>query len=155
LLSINRFERKKNIALAIHALDQLKQKLKKRYSTAQHTVHCVLTLRSQFDQLHLVIAGGYDPRVSENVEHKAELEQIVQSLGLDEKVTFLPSLSEEEKNELLWKSFCVIYTPANEHFGIVPLEAMQRMKPGTPSSALCARVYAVVAYVCVCSDCVQ
>ena len=36
----------------------------------------------------------------------------------------LPSISSEEKEMLLSQCLCVLYTPVNEHFGIVPLEAM-------------------------------
>lgn len=42
---------------------------------------------------------------------------------------FLPSISTEEKESLLARCLCVIYTPTDEHFGIVPLEAMAAAKP--------------------------
>jgi len=51
------------------------------------------------------------------------------SLGISEEVVFLPSISTEEKNSLLLHCFCVIYTPKDEHFGIVPIEAMSVGKP--------------------------
>jgi alpha-1,3/alpha-1,6-mannosyltransferase len=62
LVSINRFERKKNILLAIQCLALLKSQC----DTAT------------FSRLKLVLSGGYDPRVTENVEYFAELQvQIV------------------------------------------------------------------------------
>ncbi|KAJ3058039.1 Alpha-1,3-mannosyltransferase-like protein [Rhizoclosmatium hyalinum] len=121
ILSINRFERKKNIALAIQA-----------FSTLQSTCS------AQFDDLVLVVAGGYDTRVAENVEHLDELNALASSVGLKTVVTktldselvstaqviFLPSFDEEHRTFLLADSLCLLYTPTNEHFGIVPVEAM-------------------------------
>ena len=66
LLSINRFERKKNIALALKAVGALPAAQRKP------------------GQLALVLAGGYDTRVSENVEIFTELEAEAQALGLSD-----------------------------------------------------------------------
>ncbi|KAH9523586.1 Alpha-1,3-mannosyltransferase-like protein [Bulinus truncatus] len=109
-LSINRYERKKNLALAIHAFDKL---LKKR----------------PLLNLHLVMAGGYDQRVVENVEHYEELISLARKLGLEDRVIFLRSFSDSQKRSLLTHSLCLIYTPENEHFGIVPIEAMYMKCP--------------------------
>lgn len=109
-LSINRFERKKNIGLALRALARLPH-----FNT------------------RLVVAGGYDPRVTENLEHYAELVQLAQELGLQDRTVFLQSPSDQEKVWLLKNTDCLIYTPAGEHFGIVPLEAMHC---GTPVLAV-------------------
>ncbi len=46
-----------------------------------------------------------------------------------ENVSFLRSISDEQKVNLLSQAFCLIYTPTNEHFGIVPIEAMYCEKP--------------------------
>ena len=40
-------------------------------------------------------------------------------------VIFRVSISSAERNALLDVSTALLYTPANEHFGIVPLECMQ------------------------------
>ena len=50
-------------------------------------------------------------------------------LRVHQEVIMLPSISSEEKEILLSKCLCVLYTPVNEHFGIVPLEAMAAGKP--------------------------
>ncbi|XP_060680800.1 alpha-1,3/1,6-mannosyltransferase ALG2 [Hemiscyllium ocellatum] len=112
-LSINRFERKKNLGLALRAL------------------HCLRDLLGQEDwqRVHLVLAGGYDPRVLENVEHYRELQEMATQLQLADKVTFLRSFSDQQKVSLLRRCRCVLYTPSNEHFGIVPLEAMYSRRP--------------------------
>lgn len=109
-LSINRFERKKGIPLALRALAQL------RGLMPQHEVR-------------LVVAGGYDKRLRENVEHLAELELEASELGISGRVAFLPSFREPERVALLEACTGVLYTPENEHFGIVPLEAMAAGRP--------------------------
>ncbi|KAJ4428811.1 hypothetical protein ANN_25804 [Periplaneta americana] len=112
-LSINRYERKKNLKLALDALSELKRKLSDK----------------EWSRVYLVMAGGYDVRVNENVEHYAELVSHANRLGLTDKVTFLKSPSDIEKISLLYHCHCLVYTPPNEHFGIVPLEAMHASKP--------------------------
>lgn len=113
LLSINRYERKKNLALALKSL---------------HTLKSILTI-DEWDKLHLVMAGGYDPINSENKEHYEELCNLASELQLMDRVTFLKSPSDIDKISLLCHSDIVVYTPSNEHFGIVPLEAMYYAKP--------------------------
>lgn len=112
-LSINRYERKKNLNLAIEAfaktLDQLKP--------------------SERSQVHLAMVGGYDERVVENKEHYLELRQLAESLKVNDRVTFLRSCSDEQKAALLECCRALIYTPSNEHFGICPLEGMYSRRP--------------------------
>lgn len=112
-LSINRYERKKNIELSIKALKHLKE----------------LLSVEEYDKCALVIAGGYDNRVVENVEYFKELEDISHQVGLQDKIIFLKSPSDLHKVALLNRCDCLLYTPHNEHFGIVPLEAMYCKKP--------------------------
>jgi alpha-1,3/alpha-1,6-mannosyltransferase len=66
VLSFNRFERKKNIGLAVKAYAELKNSLS----------------ASQIKELQLIVAGGYDKRVAENVEHLNELCDLATSLEL-------------------------------------------------------------------------
>ncbi|XP_027623672.1 alpha-1,3/1,6-mannosyltransferase ALG2-like, partial [Tupaia chinensis] len=73
--------------------------------------------------------GGYDDRVLENVEHYQELKEMVQQSDLGQYVTFLQSFSDKQKILLLHGCMCVLYTPSNEHFGIVPLEATYMQFP--------------------------
>ncbi|KAK7980923.1 26S proteasome regulatory subunit Rpn2 [Apiospora arundinis] len=120
LLSINRFERKKDVALAIKAYAGLSPAARK--------------------DVRLVVAGGYDSRVPENVGYHRELSELADSLGLTSttaktmvtalevpseiEVLFLLSVPALLKDMLLQSAQLLVYTPANEHFGIVPLEAM-------------------------------
>ena len=120
ILSINRFERKKDIDLAIKAYAAIPTASRKG--------------------VRLVIAGGYDKRVSENVEYLTELQALADPPSLTHdactpsgsisiknpkaEVLFLCSVPGPLKSTLLHKSRLLVYTPSNEHFGIVPLEAM-------------------------------
>ncbi|GAX76448.1 hypothetical protein CEUSTIGMA_g3893.t1 [Chlamydomonas eustigma] len=119
LLSINRFERKKGIGLAVQALAILLKKRKEADAGG----------RRQQQQPKLVIAGGYDVRLAENRVHLEELKQQVQDLGLQDYVMFLPSFTDRQRALLLAACTAVLYTPQNEHFGIVPLEAMAAGRP--------------------------
>ena len=91
------------------------------------------------------IVGGYDSRLSENVHYHKELESLADSLGLFHatvktvptalaipakvEVLFLLSVPGPFKSKLLGNAKLLIYTPTNEHFGIVPVEAMQHGVP--------------------------
>ncbi|KAI9696342.1 MAG: Alpha-1,3-mannosyltransferase-like protein [Bogoriella megaspora] len=125
VLSVNRFERKKDVGLAVKAYAGLGEG--ERRGT------------------RLVVAGGYDRRVAENVAYHRELDTLAKSLGLrtataqnvvslhsipdDIDVLFLLSVPGHLKATLLSSARLLVYTPQNEHFGIVPLEAMLA---GTP-----------------------
>ncbi|KAM0513907.1 hypothetical protein ACHAPE_007262 [Trichoderma viride] len=127
ILSINRFERKKDIGLAVKAFAAIPEDLRRG--------------------VRLVLAGGYDPRVAENVEYHTELETLASSHSLkhhtvtsfdtaslfsipsDASVLFLLSIPNSIKTSLLRVARLLVYTPSNEHFGIVPLEAMLARVP--------------------------
>lgn len=119
LLSINRFEGKKNLGLAIRAFAGLSS--------------------DEIKMAKLVIAGGFDSRVAENANTLRELQSLADSLklshatyqgtdkqmaGEDHNITFLLSVPDDLKRRLLNTASLLIYTPQNEHFGIVPIEAM-------------------------------
>ncbi|KAJ9613134.1 Alpha-1,3-mannosyltransferase-like protein [Cladophialophora chaetospira] len=125
ILSINRFERKKDIGLAIRAYHNLDN------GARQNT--------------RLIIAGGYDHRIAENVGYHKELVTMADEFGLssataktvptalgiprDIQILFLLSVPGSFKETLLDNAQLLLYTPSNEHFGIVPVEAMQHELP--------------------------
>ncbi|KAK4101876.1 glycosyltransferase family 4 protein [Parathielavia hyrcaniae] len=129
ILSINRFERKKNVALALRAF--------------------ALVPPARRRGVRLVLAGGHDSRVAENVAYHAELVALAGELGLRSAtartlvsalgvgvgdtesvdVLFLLSVPSLLKEMLLRSARLLVYTPRDEHFGIVPLEAMLRGVP--------------------------
>lgn len=117
ILSINRFERKKNIELAIESFNKTKAKS---------------------SNVKLIIAGGYDKRVPENVEYLNTLQELCDELKLtyqvidsaeyiiedSTNVIFWLNISADLKTSLIASTSLLLYTPRNEHFGIVPIEAM-------------------------------
>ena len=115
-VSINRYERKKNIALAISAFAIVHRE----------------NARSK-----LIVAGGYDRANAENVAHFPELKTAAVNSGLtvsdypdcEGACVFMRSFSDSERSALLHRATAVVYTPANEHFGIVPVEAMYAGAP--------------------------
>jgi len=141
LLSLNRFEKKKNAALAMQAFAILKQQ--------SHSI-------SLPNDLRLVLAGGYDPRLQDNIEtlhgliqlasdknlrywitsstqtqnsassNNATLPTSTASSSSDADVIFLLNFTTAQRSALLTapSTLVLLYTPANEHFGIVPVEAM-------------------------------
>ncbi|EPY23060.1 alpha-1,3/alpha-1,6-mannosyltransferase [Strigomonas culicis] len=114
-VSINRYERKKNIGLAIEAFHK---------ATQQEGV-------AWPKPPLLVVAGGYDNRLDENVSYGEELQKLARdTLQLSEdQVLFLRNISAATKEFLLTHMFALVYTPAMEHFGIAPVEAMLRARP--------------------------
>lgn len=112
-MSLNRFERKKKVDLAIHAFAELPEEVARRSV--------------------LVIAGGYDPNVQENVEHLLELTALAERLQQSDRVIFRTSISNNERASLMRTATAVLYTPDREHFGIVPIESMYC---GTPVVAV-------------------
>ncbi|KAF3442381.1 hypothetical protein FNV43_RR16297 [Rhamnella rubrinervis] len=116
-LSINRFERKKNINLAISAFAKL------------HTLEGDVLEGLNLAEASLTIVGGFDKRLRENVEYLEELKSLAEREGVSKQVNFITSCSTSERNALLSQCLCVLYTPEDEHFGIVPLEAMAAQKP--------------------------
>lgn len=113
LLSINRYEPKKNLGLAIEALALLRERL----------------AADVFASLRLVIAGDYDDRRPEHHETLAALQALARARHVAERVSFVRSCPEPERLALLARCRCVVYTPADEHFGFVPLEAMAAGRP--------------------------
>ena len=99
-------------------------------------------LRKETSSL-LVLAGGHDPRNTENIEYSAELGKLASSLKLSHAtytppfnatptpvdVLFLHNISSWLKTFLLQRALILVYTPTNEHFGIVPLEAQLHSTP--------------------------
>eukprot|EP00056_Hartaetosiga_gracilis_P008442 m.120925 g.120925 ORF g.120925 m.120925 type:complete len:376 (-) comp12918_c0_seq3:2227-3354(-) len=102
-LSINRFERKKNLLLAIEALASLKGNLLENGKD------------SVWECIHLVVAGGYDVRLPENVEYFEELSEAATSLGVTDHITFIRSFSDKDK-VFLFVLVCVcVYFHMLEH----------------------------------------
>ncbi|TFK45962.1 alpha-1,3-mannosyltransferase ALG2 [Heliocybe sulcata] len=132
LLSLNRFEKKKNTALAVNAFALLR----KRSSSAS-----VANMR-------LVIAGGYDPRLEDNMMtlvgliDRAKADSLSYTIlqpssskatippfnmsSANPDILFLLNFTTAQRSALLSSpsTLALLYTPTNEHFGIGPIEGM-------------------------------
>lgn len=150
-LSLNRFERKKNIGLAITSLKHL------ALSSSLRNTAAVLDDDDPSPaaaRALLVIAGGYDQSLRENIEYLEELFAVCRENDLsyeyvdkylcsssdedeetvdthdsdatraDVHVVFRTSIPSIERSALLMQAVGLLYTPDREHFGIVPIEAM-------------------------------
>lgn len=72
-------------------------------------------LQALADELHLTHSSFFHDRIP--IQNKPKFDSSA-------TVLFIPSFSEAQRQYLLSESTCLLYTPENEHFGIVPLEAM-------------------------------
>ena len=138
LVSINRFERKKALELAVHALLELRRRTipgvgRRPISPGRGGGGGSSGGDSGGGgngcDVRLVLAGGWDGRLQEQVDYLAELEALVRDAGLADAVEFRRNVSDDERRMLLESCAAVVYTPSFEHFGIVPLEAMAAARP--------------------------
>ena len=113
VLSVNRFDPGKNLALAIDAFAALRARL----------------APAAFAAARLILAGHVDARLAEARALAAELEARAAHLGLEGQVSIVRSPSDAERRAFLARAACVVYTPLAEHFGLVPLEAMAAARP--------------------------
>lgn len=127
IVSLNRYERKKNLGLAVDSYIKF------------------MDTQPAISEFILIIAGGYDPSLNENFDVHDELN----SRDFKEyknNVFFLKNISNEERSIILKLANVVIYTPKNEHFGIVPVESMYcgafviAHKSGGPTESIRDRV---------------
>nr|CAG4719058.1 unnamed protein product [Naegleria fowleri] len=122
VVSINRFEKKKNIALLVKAFAKY--------------------VKPQFPEALLILAGGYDPRIAENIQVLEELKQLVKENDLQDQTIYVPSFNNIDRYVMLRYCTVVAYTPQGEHFGIVPVEAMYcercvvALKSGGPKESI-------------------
>jgi alpha-1,3/alpha-1,6-mannosyltransferase len=137
-VSINRYERKKNLMLALEAfalllaMDEFQPTSSvPTFSNGDEGQKTERTAAPPSPtRLLLVIAGGCDSRLEANVQYAAELERRASELHIPpDQIRFMKNISDEEKAVLLSSMRALVYTPSHEHFGIVPVEAMAYGKP--------------------------
>ncbi|EGG09830.1 family 4 glycosyltransferase [Melampsora larici-populina 98AG31] len=127
ILSINRFEDKKDLGLILEAFIIFKRSNSETNPSTSP---------------RLIIAGGYDPRLSDNRDTLARLKTLLDAPGSPSyalydqtynstteespDVLLIPNIEEADKRALLLapSTHLLAYTAANEHLGIGPLEAM-------------------------------
>jgi alpha-1,3/alpha-1,6-mannosyltransferase len=113
VLSLARLVPDKRLELALEALGALRARL----------------APADFARVRLVMAGAFDARFGEQRATRAALDGLARRLGLAAQVVLRPSPTEAERRALLSECRCVVYTPADEHFGYVPVEAMAAGRP--------------------------
>lgn len=146
LVSLNRYEKKKNAALAIDAFALVKKE--------NAGLRLVVAGESPFSPSRLtktnVYLGGYDPRVEDNMmtlvflidraKANALTFNIINPASSTSPVTVPPFNMTSEAPDVLFllnfttpqrsallsspSTLALLYTPSNEHFGIGPVEAM-------------------------------
>ncbi|KAK5968690.1 Glycosyl transferase [Trichostrongylus colubriformis] len=75
------------------------------------------------------LAGSVMPHIPESRIYYELLQKMTRDLDVEDVVQFIPSPSEFQKFELYRKCDSALYTPPNEHFGIVPIEALDQRRP--------------------------
>jgi alpha-1,3/alpha-1,6-mannosyltransferase len=133
LFCLQRFDRRKNVDLAIKAFAKF------RKGKAEISQNC-----------RLIVAGGYDRRVAENREYLIELQYLcdqykltnhtvfgakIQDLASSDQILFLPSIADQLKRYLYRHSSFLLFTSDEEHFGLVPVEAQMYKLPVIAVSA--------------------
>lgn len=110
-------------------------------------VHFFFRPSHNFNPAH-ILTGGYDPRLEDNVETLSQLVDYAKSIALqydvvspvpipltvshlvtgelNPQILFILNFTTAQRTALLRSptTLALLYTPANEHFGIVPVEAM-------------------------------
>jgi len=113
LLAMGRLDRTKNLELAIDTLPTLRD----------------LVPTALFERIKLVIAGGFDSRLPEQSRLLEQLHSKVLANGVEGQVEFRLNPPDREKHALYGDSTALLFTPLQEHFGLVPLEAMAAARP--------------------------
>lgn len=87
----------------------------KKYKSVDHVIEAFKLIESEFWNAKLNIVGSGD--------YRPNLEKLVKSYGLENKVTFYGFVSDEEKVKLLTESHCVVNPSMKEGWGITNIEA--------------------------------
>lgn len=103
VLAVGRFDRRKNLPLLVEAMAWMQR-------------------ATPAARARLVIAGGLDPKRSEDAALAEEIEDLAARRGVD--LTLERSPSDARRLDLLAASRCVVHGAVDEHFGLVPVEAM-------------------------------
>jgi glycosyltransferase involved in cell wall biosynthesis len=82
----------------------------------------------------LIIAGKSERKY---LSYETELKNLVQRLGLEEKVKFIGHIEGKEKDKLIAESYVLVLPSHSENFGMVVVEALAQGTPviasrGTP-----------------------
>ena len=111
-LVVSRFDPRKNQRLAVDAFARLRQ-----------------VAPDLFARTSLVLAGGLDESRREDRETAQAIRRAIAEQALDDKVALFVSPGDGQRMELLRRCLAVVHPTPDEHFGIVPIEAMAAGRP--------------------------
>ncbi|KHN76171.1 Alpha-1,3/1,6-mannosyltransferase ALG2 [Toxocara canis] len=92
-------------------------------------VEAAKMLKSRNRRPRILLAGSVMPHIPESRIYYELLKKMVDDLNVSDLVEFIDSPTEAEKFALYRQCDTVLYTPPNEHFGIVPIEALEQRRP--------------------------
>lgn len=95
-----------------------------RFSILKRQELAILAMKYVKSNVKLLIAGRPDSQ-----EYVKKYQSLIEENNLEDKVKLLINISEEEKIKLYSKALGVIFTPYDEDYGYVTLEAMLSKKP--------------------------
>ena len=72
----------------------------------------------------LIIAGALNMQNPQDKVYLDKLNDMIKEHDMARYIQVKLDISDKERSELIRNALCVLYPPENEHFGIVPLEAM-------------------------------
>lgn len=113
LVVVGRFEPEKNARLAVAA-----------FALMLARVPALVGRR-----LRLVVAGGFDHRLSVSHQTLTDLTTLAAELGCAAQVVLRPSIDGRALRELVASALAVVHPHPCEHFGYVPVEAMASGRP--------------------------
>jgi glycosyltransferase involved in cell wall biosynthesis len=109
LLCVGRFDPEKRFVCAVEAVGLLVKRIDPSIGR----------------RIQLVIAGGFDAAQPECSRAVDELQRSAGLAGIRDQLTLLKSPTDERLGELFADCRCLVHPAVDEHFGIVPLEAMR------------------------------
>ncbi len=104
-LALNRIEEKKNQIFAVEVFIHFKNQIID-------------------SNTRLVLAGGLDSDIKDDLLYLQKIVDKIKKSGLDDQIDIRVNVSDKEKYSLIANAECILYTPVNEHFGIIPIEGM-------------------------------
>lgn len=75
------------------------------------------------------LAGSVMPHIPESRIYFQELQTMCKDYKVEDMIEFITSPTEAAKFTLYRQCDSTLYTPPNEHFGIVPIEALEQRRP--------------------------
>ncbi|KAI6209345.1 Glycosyl transferase domain containing protein [Aphelenchoides besseyi] len=92
-------------------------------------VEAAAILKSEGKNPRIQLAGSVMPHIPESRIYYEELQRMCVDYKVEDLIEFVVSPTEAKKFTLFRECDTTLYTPPNEHFGIVPIEALEQRRP--------------------------